>query len=148
MIVPASYHRNIAQRGDALALLRSLPNGCSPLGFFDPQHRGVLDKLAFGNEGARQQGRAQLPAMTEDFIDAVCRESARVLTPKGYLLRWVDTYGLCEGHHRRVAGLLSEADCPSVISHGSLFTCPFSSPAAPATSAATSFASSASAMNR
>jgi hypothetical protein len=51
---------NIAQRGDALVLLQSLADACTPLVFFDPQHRAVLDKLAFGNEGARQRGRAQL----------------------------------------------------------------------------------------
>jgi hypothetical protein len=50
---------NVAQRGDALALLRSLPSGTTPLIFFDPQHRGVLDKLKFGNEGARQKGRIE-----------------------------------------------------------------------------------------
>jgi hypothetical protein len=49
------YTPNIAQIGDALALLRSLPGSCSPLGFFDPQYRGVMDKLKFGNEGARQK---------------------------------------------------------------------------------------------
>jgi hypothetical protein len=54
-------------QGDALALLRSLPDGCTPLVFFDPQHRGVLDKLQYGNEGARQKGRFALPAMTGDY---------------------------------------------------------------------------------
>jgi site-specific DNA-methyltransferase (adenine-specific) len=49
--------RNVAQSGDALDLLRSLPDACAALAFFDPQHRGVLDKLAFGNEGARQRER-------------------------------------------------------------------------------------------
>jgi hypothetical protein len=56
---PAAQAVNVAQRGDALALLRSLPNSCTPLVFFDPQHRGVLDKLKFGNEGARQKGRIE-----------------------------------------------------------------------------------------
>ena len=42
---------NVAQRADALDLLRALPAGCSTLAFFDPQHRGVLDRLKFGNEG-------------------------------------------------------------------------------------------------
>jgi site-specific DNA-methyltransferase (adenine-specific) len=93
---------NVVQRGDALVLLRSLADGCAPLVFFDPQHRAVLDKLKFGNEGARQRGRARLPAMTEDYIDAVCCESARVLKPSGYLMRWIDTFGLCEGHQLRI----------------------------------------------
>ena len=40
--------------------------------------------------------------MTGDYIDACCREAARVLTPSGYLLRWTDTFHLCEGDHRRI----------------------------------------------
>lgn len=31
---------------------------------------------------------------TNDYIDACCREAARVLSPSGYLMRWVDTFGL------------------------------------------------------
>ena len=104
------YARNVAQRGDALELLRSLPDACAALAFFDPQHRGVLDKLAFGNEGARQRERCRLPAMGEDYIDACCREIARVLVPSGYCMRWVDTYGLCEAHHLRVADCLKCVD--------------------------------------
>jgi site-specific DNA-methyltransferase (adenine-specific) len=96
------FLRNTTQAGDALTLLRSLPAACTPLIFFDPQHRAVLDTLKFGNEGVRQKGRAQLPAMREDYIDAVCHESARVLRPGGYLMRWSDTYCLCEAHHHRV----------------------------------------------
>ena len=94
---------NVAQGGDALILLQSLANACTPLVFFDPQHRGVLDRLQYGNEGSRQRGRAELPAMTGDYIDACCREAIRVLKPSGYLLRWIDTYHLCEADHLRVA---------------------------------------------
>jgi site-specific DNA-methyltransferase (adenine-specific) len=108
---------NVAQRGDALALLRSLPNSCPPLVFFDPQHRGVLDKLKFGNEGARQKGRARLPAMTESYIDDVCREVARVLAPSGYLMRWTDTFHLCEGDHLRIADVIK---CVDLIAWDSL----------------------------
>jgi site-specific DNA-methyltransferase (adenine-specific) len=104
------FHRNIIQHGDALTLLRSLPPGCSPLVHFDPQHRGVLDKLAFGNEGARQRERCRLPAMGEDYIDACCREIARVLKPSGYCMRWADTFGLCEAHHLRIADCLKCVD--------------------------------------
>ena len=96
--------------GDALTLLRSLPGGCTPLVFFDPQHRGVLDKLQYGNEGARQKGRFTLPAMTTGYIDQCCREAARVLAPSGYLLHWTDTFHLCEGDHRRVADVLKCVD--------------------------------------
>ena len=101
---------DVALREDALTLLRSLSGGCSPLAFFDPQHRNVLDKLKFGNEGARQKGRAQLPAMTDDYIDACCREIARVLVPSGYLMQWVDTFRLCEAHHLRIASVIKCVD--------------------------------------
>ena len=70
---------NVAQGGDALILLQSLANACTPLVFFDPQHRGVLDRLQYGNEGSRQRGRAKLPAMTGDYIDM------RKLDPVGRL---------------------------------------------------------------
>jgi site-specific DNA-methyltransferase (adenine-specific) len=99
------YERNVAQSGDALALLESLVDSCTPLVFFDPQYRGVLDKLKYGNEGARQRGRFNLPPMTSGYIDACCHEAARILTPSGYLLRWTDTFHLCEGDHRRIAEL-------------------------------------------
>ena len=104
------YQRNHAQSGDALALLQSLPDCCTPLIFFDPQHRDVLDKLQYGNEGARQKGRAKLPAMTDSYIDACCRESVRLLTPSGYLMYWLDTYGLCQGHQLRIADVLQTVD--------------------------------------
>jgi site-specific DNA-methyltransferase (adenine-specific) len=110
------YQRNLAQHGDALALLQSLPDLCTPLVFFDPQYRGVLDKLKYGNEGARQRGRFNLPAMSNDYIDQCCREMARVLAASGYLLRWVDTFHLCEGDHRRI----TELKCVDLIAWDSL----------------------------
>jgi site-specific DNA-methyltransferase (adenine-specific) len=109
-IVVAPNLVNVAQRRDALDLLRSLPPACSALVAWDAQHRGVLDHLKFGNEGARQCARSQLSAMSEDYIDACIREIARVLTPSGYCASWVDTFGLCEAHHLRVAGVLKAVD--------------------------------------
>jgi len=106
----SDFRRNSAQRGDALVLLRSLPDCCTPLVFFDPQHRDTLDRLAYGNEGARQKGRALLPAMTSNYVDACCREAARVLRPSGYVLQWVDTFRLCEAYHLRIADVLKCVD--------------------------------------
>jgi hypothetical protein len=73
------YQCNIAQHGDALKLLQWLPDRCTPLGFFDPQHRDNLDELKYGNEGARQRERCKLPQMSSEYIDACCREAARAL---------------------------------------------------------------------
>jgi site-specific DNA-methyltransferase (adenine-specific) len=97
------YQYNAVQQGDALELLRSLPAACTPLVFFDPQHREVLEKLQYGNEGLeRQRERAALPAMSSDYIDACCHESMRVLRPSGYFMRWIDPFGLCTGQHLRI----------------------------------------------
>jgi site-specific DNA-methyltransferase (adenine-specific) len=102
------FARNVAQTGDTLELLRSLPDGCTPLVFFDPQHRSTLDRLKFGNEGQRQRRRAQLPAMSEEYIDSSCIEIARVLRPSGYLMLWSDTYRLVEASHLRIPRALLE----------------------------------------
>ena len=87
------------QHGDALALLRSLPDGAGAAAFFDPQHRSVLDRHQYGNEGARQKARCELPAMSDSYIEQCCRDIARVLRPSGYLFLWVDAFRLCRGDH-------------------------------------------------
>jgi site-specific DNA-methyltransferase (adenine-specific) len=110
VICSVMFKRNIAQNGDALSLLRSLPDACTRLCFFDPQHRENLDKLKYGNEGSRQRGRCALPAMTADYIDICCREAARVLMPSGYLMRWQNAFGLAQGHHLRLADVLPCVD--------------------------------------
>jgi site-specific DNA-methyltransferase (adenine-specific) len=101
---------NVVQAGDALNLLQVLPPGCSKLVFFDPQYRGGLDKLAYGNEGARQKERAKLPAMTSGYIDTCCREAARVLRGSGYLMLWADVFNVCEAHHHRIKDVLPCVD--------------------------------------
>ena len=101
---------DVPQRGDALQLLQSLPTASSSLVFFDPQFRGPLDRLKFGNEGERQRGRASLPPMSESYRDAVSLEIARVLSPSAYCMRWMDTFSLCEAHHLRVANILACVD--------------------------------------
>jgi site-specific DNA-methyltransferase (adenine-specific) len=98
------FKKNVAQQGDSLKLFATLSDECSPLMFFDPQYRGVLDKLKLGNEGARQKGRSKLPAMTKEYIAEVLREIARVLVPSCYCVLWSDT------HHLRVADVLKCVD--------------------------------------
>jgi site-specific DNA-methyltransferase (adenine-specific) len=101
---------DVALREDALTLLRSLPQGCAVAAFFDPQHRGVLDRLQYGNEGARQKDRCALPAMGDGYIDQCFREIARVLRPSGYSFAWADTFRLCQGDHLRIADVLPCVD--------------------------------------
>jgi site-specific DNA-methyltransferase (adenine-specific) len=108
--------RNTPQRGDAIELLQSLPSGCTPLVFFDPQHRENLDKLQYGNEGARQCERSRLPAMATEYIDECCCQAARVLAPGGYLMKWVNAFQLVQGHHLRVTNV----QCVDVIAWDNL----------------------------
>jgi site-specific DNA-methyltransferase (adenine-specific) len=102
---------NVMQRGNALDLLRSLPDACPPLVFFDPQHRLVLNRQKYGNEGrGRQKARIALPSITEVYIDDMIRQIARTLVPFGYLMLWTDTYRLGEGYHLRIADVLKLVD--------------------------------------
>jgi site-specific DNA-methyltransferase (adenine-specific) len=101
---------DVALREDALTLLRSSPDGCAAVVFFDPQYRGALDHLKLGNEGARQQGRYKLPAMSSDYIDACGREISRILRPSGYLALWADTFNVCQAHHLRIADAIQVVD--------------------------------------
>lgn len=83
---------------DGLALLRALRPGSIAAAFFDPQYRGVLDKLAYGNEGVqRGQRRASLRQMEESEIRAFLGGIGEALQPGGHLFLWVDKFHLCEG---------------------------------------------------
>lgn len=83
---------------DALELLGGIPAASIPAAFLDPQYRGVLDKLAYGNEGkSRGKARCDLPQMTEEVIGEIVSELNRVLIKSGHLFLWMDKFHLCEG---------------------------------------------------
>jgi site-specific DNA-methyltransferase (adenine-specific) len=103
-------HHDVPARGDALILLRSLPECSATAAFFDPQHRSTLDRLKYGNEGARQKARHALPAMSDRYIKKCCNEIARVLRPSGYFFLWADAFRLCRGDHLRVKKILPCVD--------------------------------------
>ena len=88
---------NIPYKADAEALLALVASTSLAGAFFDPQYRGVLDKLDYGNEGERQRERALLPQMDEHQIGRIIREIGRVLRPSGHLFLWLDKFHLCEG---------------------------------------------------
>ncbi len=89
---------NVRHRMDGLHLMGTLVDDAVPVVFFDPQYRGVLDKLAYGNEGkSRGRARASLVQMTEPVIIQFLSEIARVLRPSGHLFLWVDKFHLCSG---------------------------------------------------
>lgn len=82
---------------DGLDLLKKIQTNSIDLAFFDPQYRGVLDKMKYGNEGQRQRGRNKLIQMSESTIKTFIFEIDRVLKPSCYLMLWVDKFHLCEG---------------------------------------------------
>lgn len=86
-----------ALRMDGLRLLAGLPPGAARAVFFDPQYRGLMEKMRYGNEGERQRGRALLPQMDDETIRRFLRGIDRVLAPSGHLFFWTDKFHLCEG---------------------------------------------------
>ncbi|MCD6010380.1 MAG: Adenine specific methylase [Flavipsychrobacter sp.] len=82
---------------DGLSLLQNIYTNVITACFFDPQYRGIMDKLNYGNEGARQIERAELGQMSEETIKAFINEIGRVLVPSGHLFLWIDKFHLCEG---------------------------------------------------
>lgn len=65
--------------------------------FFDPQYRGIMDKMNYGNEGERQKGRALLEQMSDETIINFIKGIDRVLVKSGHLFLWIDKFHLCEG---------------------------------------------------
>ncbi|CAM2906884.1 DNA methyltransferase [Helicobacter burdigaliensis] len=87
-----------------LELLKKIENNTIALCFFDPQYRGVLEKLNYGNEGERQKGRAKLVQMSEETIINFIKEIDRTLKKSAYLMLWVDKFHLCEGVNSWLCG--------------------------------------------
>src|SRR4051812_39917525 len=80
---PLSF--NSPLKMDGLTLLQSLENNSVSIVFFDPQYRGVLDKMNYGNEGERQIERSKLIQMSELKIISFVRDIDRILKPSGHL---------------------------------------------------------------
>lgn len=85
-------------RMDGLLLLQELAGQSVAAAFFDPQYRGVLDRLHYGNEGvSRGRARSALPQMGEETIAEFLRGIDHALQKSGHLFLWVDKFHLCEG---------------------------------------------------
>lgn len=83
---------------DGLELMRGIKDEVISTAFFDPQYRGILDKMKYGNEGKnRGKARSELQQMSEETIIAFIQELNRVIKPQGHLFLWVDKFHLCQG---------------------------------------------------
>ena len=87
---------------DGLELLRMIPNEKVSATFFDPQYRGVLDEMNYGNEGSRQIGRASLKQMSTETILDFLIGITRVTKPSGHVFMWMDSYHLLTGFARDI----------------------------------------------
>ena len=95
--INSDFKCNYKNKSDGLVLLNDVLSHSIKTCFFDPQYRGVLEKLHYGNEGkGRGKARSALQQMGEFLIMDFIREIERVLVPSGYLFLWVDKFHLCQ----------------------------------------------------
>ena len=89
---------NFKNEVDGITLLNSLKNNSIKVFFYDPQYRGILDKMSYGNEGkSRGKDRCALEQMSEETISKFLTLISEKLVPSGYLFLWVDKFHLVEG---------------------------------------------------
>ena len=95
---PRGLRLNERMKMDGRKFLSRLPDAGIPVAFFDPQYRGVLDRLGYGNEGqGRGRGRCELQQMPPETIRGFVTELDRVLMQSGHLFLWMDKFHLCSG---------------------------------------------------
>ncbi len=96
--LPQTLRLNARQQMDGLELMGMLPDGSVTAAFFDPQYRGILDKLSYGNEGVKRgKARCALMQMPEETIRRFIGEIDRLLIPNGHLFLWMDKFHVCTG---------------------------------------------------
>lgn len=94
----SKFSMNAKNHADGLVLISDIKDSCISAAFFDPQYRGILDKLKYGNEGKlRGKSRSSLPQMDETIIIRFINGINRVLKDSGHLFLWVDKFHLCQG---------------------------------------------------
>ena len=77
LALPPGLAFNCRLEMEGLRFLGLLPSGAVPVAFLDPQYRGVLDHLAYGNEGVRRgAARASLPQMTDEIPRSSVKSTA------------------------------------------------------------------------
>ena len=96
--LPDILKPNSRLKMDGLKFLSHLLSESIPVAFLDPQYRGVLDKMNYGNEGKnREKRRTELIQMTEELITEFIHCIDSVLIPSGHLFLWIDKFHLCQG---------------------------------------------------
>lgn len=103
--LPDDLRLNERLKMDGIRFLKKLPESSIPVAFFDPQYRGVLDKLGYGNEGvSRGNARHSLMQMSEEKICQFVTCINQALIPSGHLFLWMDKFHLCTGFDKWLDG--------------------------------------------
>ena len=96
--LPKHLKTNTRLKMEGRKFLSQLPETSFPVVFFDPQYRGILDKMSYGNEGEKRgRKRTELPQMSEKVIAEFIQEINRILIHSGHLFLWMDKFHLCQG---------------------------------------------------
>jgi site-specific DNA-methyltransferase (adenine-specific) len=88
--------QNQKNKVDWFKLLKAVDDESASAVFLDPQYRGILEKMNYGNEGERQKERSALPQMKDSDIEELAFLSCKRLKPSGHLFLWVDKHDLFE----------------------------------------------------
>ena len=96
--LPENIQFNTRLKMDGLEFLSNIPSDTIKAAVLDPQYRGILDKMQYGNESeGKGKERCSLEQMSEETINQFNQELCRVLKPSGHLFLWLDKFHLCEG---------------------------------------------------
>ena len=86
LLKTSTYSLNKKNKANGLDLLADINDGTVATAFFDPQYRGVLDKLKYGNEG-QARGKARCELVHDNCDDAIekyfAKEASNVLQDLG-----------------------------------------------------------------
>jgi len=105
LTLPSGLPLNERIKMDGLKLLGMLDESSAAVAFFDPQFRGLYDKMKYGNEAtSRNHVRVKLPQMSEEVIIKFAQEIGRVLIPSGHLFLWMDKFHLCTDFRNWIKG--------------------------------------------
>ena len=96
--LPKGMQFNTRLNMDGIDFLALLEAESISVAFFDPQYRGILDRMRYGNGGGgRAVARCALEQMPENTIHAFVKGIDTALIPSGHLFLWMDKFHLCTG---------------------------------------------------
>lgn len=103
--LPPPLRLNQKMKMEGVKFLKLIPDNVVSVVFFDPQFRGVYDKLKYGNEStSRNSIRVSLPQMPEKSIMQFTQEISRILIPSGHMFMWMDKFHLCSDFRNWIEG--------------------------------------------